>query len=137
MQLIPAQSPHTADGCMVITLSLFSMDEVDDNDLLLQKNELRGFVEIGFSSASPDKDVALFYAGKCDSTCKYEDAGGGKHSDFVYCDCHRSTLLEIDTGQVDRGKGFINPHRYLRAHSNIYTLDGSLLHGGKAVGTDF
>ena len=60
----------------------------------------RGFVEFGFSSATPNKDVALTYAGvleckgvKCE--CWNTDKG--------FCEKHRSTVLEIQTGQIDRG----------------------------------
>ena len=56
-----------------------------DNELL--KGDAKGdciFVETGFSSATPDLFVALGYA--CDSS-------------------GNSTLLEIDTGGIDRGAG--------------------------------
>ena len=71
-------------------------DAVDKDDEFLHCNILRGFVELGFSSASPDLAVAHQYAGQCDGSCLPENG---------YCSVHRATILEIDTGQVDRGKG--------------------------------
>ena len=61
------------------------------------------FVELAFSSASPDEHVARQYAasgGVCDcasqrSTMWDEDTG--------FCRQHMSTLFEIETGQIDRG----------------------------------
>ena len=55
----------------------FTFSEFDDDSL---KPEMCSFVEYAFSSASPDEEVARGYASQ----------GGG-------------SLLEIDTGQIDRG----------------------------------
>ena len=60
----------------------------------------QGFVEFGFSSATPNKRVALEYSGamSCDGpACKAWNASAG------FCETHRSTLLEISTSQIDRG----------------------------------
>lgn len=76
---------------------------------------IRGFVEFAFSSATPDRKVAIEYSGghcKCAEEAaaaaergeKYE--GGWVAGDDKlggYCEIHRSTILEIETGQVDRG----------------------------------
>ena len=66
----------------------------EDKDIL-HANQLRGFVELGFSSATPSESVALQYAGRCGAACERDSDG--------YCKTHLSTLLEIETGHIDRG----------------------------------
>ena len=105
-------------------------------DLRLDENKPRGFVEIGFTSATPVKDVALFYAGAADANervCKHSPSALVRALETMEEElairlipqersvmlllvsktmrtamqrvdkAHRSTLLEIETGQVDRG----------------------------------
>lgn len=70
--------------------------------LEIDHNKLQGFVEIGFSSATPNKKVALQYAGlnlELQNSCEHDTL----HEWKPCCEAHRSTLLEIETGQVDRG----------------------------------
>ena len=61
----------------------------------------RGFVEFGFSSATPDKHVASEYS--MSSHCKGRGVCPGFNKDALICTQHRSTILEIQTGQIDRG----------------------------------
>ena len=63
-------------------------------------DDCRGFVEFAFSSASTAKSVALEYAGNL--SCK-KDKCTSWNEDEKFCEAHRSTLLEIETGQIDRG----------------------------------
>jgi hypothetical protein len=85
----------------------FRRNEDDEN----MCTQFRGFVEMGFSSATPDKDVALFYAGRCESTCEHKAM-----QDHVYCEDHRSTLLEIQTGQVDKGMLILLAYLFTATH---------------------
>ena len=59
----------------------------------------KGFVEFGFSSATPDKWVAIEYSGV--KQCKGTECAGWLKEGF--CADHQSTILEIGTGQIDRG----------------------------------
>jgi hypothetical protein len=60
------------------------------------RDKCRGFVEFGFSSATPDKHVALDYSSAL--ACKGKCCEGWKSGEF--CSKHRATVLEINTGQV-------------------------------------
>ena len=60
----------------------------------------QSFVERGFSSATPVKEVALQYAGVFE--CKGPQCDGWVEGER-FCQNHLSTLLEIHTGHVDRG----------------------------------
>ena len=72
----------------------------NDEEIKTFMDSLQGFVEFGFSSATPDKKVAWTYSGA--SECKgvkcrsWNEVKG-------FCEAHRSTILEIQTGQIDRG----------------------------------
>ena len=60
----------------------------------------RGFVDFSFASATPDKHVALMYSGALDcegAKCPAWNAEKG------FCEEHKSTVLEIQAGQIDRG----------------------------------
>ena len=54
----------------------------------------------GFSSATPKKEVALEYSGAL--SCKGPKCSAW-NKDKGFCEHHRSTILEISTGQIDRG----------------------------------
>jgi hypothetical protein len=66
------------------------------------RDKCRGFVEFGFSSATPDKHVALDYSGAAHCKGKGE-CDGWRGDDCEFCSKHRATVLEISTGQIDRG----------------------------------
>lgn len=78
-------------------LKLFESLE-DEEEEIEENTKLKGFVEIAFSSATPKKEVALGYAGKC--TCAI---GAARDGGSFFCEEHRSTLFQIEIGQVDRG----------------------------------
>ena len=63
------------------------------------KDTCRGFVEFAFSSASTEKEVALDYSGY--SACRKEECQSWNEAEG-FCEAHRPTLLEIETGQIDR-----------------------------------
>ena len=57
----------------------------------------RGYVELAFSSATPDKHVAFTYSDAL--KCKGEDCDGWSEDERM-CNKHLPTVLEINTGQV-------------------------------------
>jgi len=64
------------------------------------RDTCRGFVDYSFASATPSKHVALTYSGALDckgNKCECWNVEKG------FCEKHRSTVLEIQTGQIDRG----------------------------------
>ena len=63
------------------------------------KDTCRGFVEFAFSSASTEKAVALDYSGY--SACRRQECQSWNEEEG-FCEAHRPTLLEIETGQIDR-----------------------------------
>ena len=83
----------------------------------------------GFSSATPKKEVALEYSGalSCEgpNKCKAFNVQEG------FCEHHRSTILEISTGQIDRGASLswvsqcmlcMYVHIYIYIHIYIHLL---------------
>jgi len=71
-----------------------------DDDIKSFMDSVQGFVEFGFSSATPDKKVAWAYSGAAE--CKGMKCGSW-NAEKGFCEAHRSTILEIQTGQIDRG----------------------------------
>ena len=65
------------------------------------RDKCRGFVELAFSSATPDKHVALDYSSA--AHCKGKGKCDGWKDNCEFCSEHRATVLEISTGQIDRG----------------------------------
>ena len=106
-------------------------------DLRLDENKPRGFVEIGFTSATPIKDVALFYAGAADANervCKHDADQGPGFKWGSCCDkAHRSTLLEIETGQVDRGCHPFNSLVWFTRHIQSQSLMLVMCYAGASL----
>jgi len=58
------------------------------------------FVEFGFSSCSPDKNVALKYSRALE--CTGHECEAFAHDEGI-CDQHKPTILQVSTGQLDCG----------------------------------
>lgn len=56
-----------------------------------------GFTERNFVSCSPNRDVAMSYAGSCVCELRADE------EDVVFCSSHKATLFEISSGALDAG----------------------------------
>ena len=111
------------------------------SDLLDIQVDPKGFVEFGFSSATPNREVAEDYSGgvcKCrDEAEAAREAGEEYHGAWVfatetsdaYCSYHRATILEIHTGaqraqKVEGKRGW----EMMRDVSLVLNFIGPFLH---------
>ena len=83
-----------------------------------------GFVERGLASCSPNREVALHYAGRCNCALRKDE------EDAVFCPLHMSTLFEISTGVLDSGAwlGWVSQYpsedEYCLAAGSVFEMTG-------------
>jgi tetratricopeptide (TPR) repeat protein len=73
-----------------------------------------GFTERNFVSCTPNRDVAMSYAGSCACELRADE------EDVLFCSSHKATLFEISAGALDGGASLAWVSQY--PHEDEYCL---------------
>jgi hypothetical protein len=93
-------------------------------DSIFDHGSSTGFVVPTFFSCSPNRDVAVSYAGGCCCELRADE------EDVVFCPSHKSTLFEISAGALDGGASlawvsqYPNEDEYCLAACSFYEVKG-------------